>query len=123
MYNCLAWITTAYTTSDCDGRELAGNVVRFAQHRRRASAEAKFTSSYDSVVITTSEPSSGENARVTNDGGTVGTINGKLVGENTYTVTQYGLNRTGSERMPGRISQLIFWVYPGGYSFDRSIRF
>lgn len=62
------------------------------------SAESNFTSSYDSVTFTESSPSSGENAWLTEiDNADETLIDLSIAGENAYTVTGNGVDRTGSE--------------------------
>lgn len=61
-------------------------------------AESNFTSSYDSVTFTESEPSSGENAWLTEiDDATETNLDLSIVGENAYTVTGNGVDQAGSE--------------------------
>lgn len=59
------------------------------------SAESKFTDSFDSVALVTSAPGSGENFHVNNK--TSGSENLLIAGENSFTKSQEGLDRTGSE--------------------------
>ena len=66
--------------------------------------EGKTTASYDSVVLTATDPASGENVHVTTIGATP---NYTIVEEDTETVTQFGrTDRAGNESAPQTTGQI-----------------
>ena len=102
VYNCLGYdwggsarnIFNVYTVAG------GGSTINWAGSHNVAddtSAEAKFTSSHDSVTFTESSPSAGENAWLTEINSTTETlIDLSIAGENAFTVLN-GSDRTGSE--------------------------
>jgi hypothetical protein len=104
IYNTLIYNHSGESASN-NYNELASNsTVNYTGSNNiaeDASAESKFTSSYDSVIFIESAPSSGENAWITEIDSTTETdIDLSIAGENAYTVTGNGVDRTGSEPDP-----------------------
>ncbi len=101
VYNTLAFVWSGTSSSDLyneNGTSSTVNYTGSANIAEDASVEAKYTSSYNSVTFTETAPTSGENAWLTEiDSATETAIDLDIAGENTFTVTQNGVDRTGSE--------------------------